>query len=58
MQWKREKINQMFPSAAEAYDGAIDRAVLLIGIHASEKGPEEVMEMIKSLKTDAPASEA
>jgi len=55
--WKRETINNMFKSKADAYDGAIDRAVLLIGVHANEQSPAEVIEIIKSLKTDAIASE-
>jgi len=58
MRWKRDIINGLFNSKADAYDGAIERCVLLIGLHANDKGPEEVMEIIKTLKTDAPTSEA
>ena len=58
MRWKRDIIDNLFKSKADAYDGALDRAVLLIGIHATDKGPEEVMEIIKTLKTDAATSEA
>ncbi len=53
MRWKKDRVDSMFNSKHEAYDGGIDRAILLIGIHAEDKGPAEVIEMIKCLKTDA-----
>jgi len=56
--WKRDKIESLFMSKADAYDGALDRAILVIEHHANEKGPPEVIEIIKSLKTNAAASEA
>lgn len=54
MRWKRDTINNLFKSPADAYDGAIDRAVLLIGIHATTHSPEEMIEIIKNLKTNSP----
>lgn len=52
MKTRRSIVNDMFQTKADAYNGALDRAVLVIGLHASDKGPEEVMEILKLLKTD------
>ena len=53
MTWKREKINALFKTPADAYDGALDRAALLIDVHATDHTPAEMIEIIKSLRTDA-----
>ena len=53
MRWKKDKIDSQFDTKHAAYDGGIDRAILMIGVHAAEHGPEKVIEMIKCLKTDA-----
>lgn len=52
--WTRNRVNSMYTTPADAHDAALEKAVMIVALHAVAEGPEGCIKMIKKLRTDTP----